>query len=130
MNNIVWVFGSSAAGKETFIRKLLSNPSLNLINRLGWENKKIVCVEESLKYIARFENDPIAQKRLQIIERVKEIPNNSNTIILIKGQDVDLRSNLVNILRKEILDADHKIIFLHTDIQLLYERSQKKRLVV
>jgi len=126
MTNIVWVFGSSAAGKETFIRKMLTNPSQKLIDCLGWNNKNIVCVEESLQYIGQFENDPIVEKRKQIVDNVKSIANQLDTVILIKGQDIDFKFDLLNKLRKEISNVKHKIIFLHADVGVLFDRCKKK----
>lgn len=124
-NHIVWVFGSSAAGKETFIRNFSNNPSQDLINFLGWDGK-IIPIEESLEYIRQFENDPVAEKRKQIIEKVKDADNQSNAIILIKGQDGDFEFDLLNKLKKEIPDAFHEIIFLHADLEILFNRSRKK----
>lgn len=126
MTDIFWVYGSSAAGKETFIRRLLSKPPQNLIDYLGWKSKKIICIEESLKYIGQFENDPITKKRSRIIDRAKEVLDSEDTVVLIKGQDVDLKSGLPSMLLKELPKAKHQIIFLHADLQLLYERSRKK----
>jgi shikimate kinase len=126
MTNIVWIYGSSASGKATFINRLLNNLSQDLIDRLGWKNKKIICVEESIKYVGQFNNDPVLKKRIQIINKVKNLSNKSNLVILIKGQDVDLKSNLPNILQEELPNAKHQIIFLHADLQILYERCRKK----
>lgn len=126
MAEIVWIYGSSASGKETFIHELLKNPTNKIINDLGRTNKKIVCIEESLNYIGQFENDPIIKKRDEIIIETKKIVHETDTIILIKWQDVDLKSRLVNKLQKETPTIKHKIIFLHTSLETLYKRCQNK----
>lgn len=126
MAEIVWIYGSSASGKETFIRKLLKNPPAKIINELEWNEKKIISIEESIKYIGQFENDPIVKKRKEIIKKTKKIANQADTIILIKWQDVDLESGLFNKLQKETPTIKHKIIFLHTNLETLYKRCQNK----
>ncbi len=126
MKTIAWIYGSSAAGKETFIRALLSNPPKNVIQQLDWQAKDFVCIEESLAYIGQFENDPITLKRGEIIDAVKSIPDSGNTVILIKGQDVDLHSGLVTTLQNEVPNAWHVVIFLDAPMNILFERARKK----
>jgi hypothetical protein len=125
MLEIVWVFGSSGSGKETFIRSMINKPSKQLIKRLGWANRKRVVIPESLKYIANSEDDPVIKKRELILNRVKENVG-EDIVILIKGQDADLELGLLNKLKKMVPKADHKIIFLHTSLGNLYKRCKKK----
>lgn len=126
MTTFIWVYGSSAVGKKTFINRLVYDAPYNIINHLAWENKKIILIPESLKYIGQFENDPITLKRSVIIDKAKLINNNKNIIVLIKGQDVDLRRNLVNKLREEVPQANHEIIYLHSNLKTLFTRVQQK----
>lgn len=123
----IWIYGSSAAGKETFINRLVYDAPQNVINHLAWENKKIILIPESLKYIGQFENDPITLKRVAIIDKAKSIENDKDLVVLIKGQDVDLRRNLINKLKEEIPQANHEIIYLHSDLKTLFTRAQQKR---
>ena len=126
MTEIVWIYGSSASGKETFIRRFLENPPKEIRDHLWWSDKKIVCIEESLKYIGKFENDPIVEKRKEIIEKAKKLAKKSNLVILIKGQNVDLQSKLLDKVHNEVPNAKHKIVFLHADVWILFERCKKK----
>jgi hypothetical protein len=123
---IIWVFGSSAAWKETFIHNILENPPKKTINELWWNEKRIFFIKESIKYIGQFENDPIIKKRKKIITEAEKIANQTNTIILIKWQDVDLDARLINRLQEKIPTIEHKIIFLHTNLETLYKRCQNK----
>jgi hypothetical protein len=128
MNNvIVWIYGASAAGKETFIRKIVSDKSQKIISELGWSNKTIVACEESIEWVAQFEGDPKKGKRKQIpyvvIENIKD---KENVITLIKGQDVDLKENLPIKLYDLLPDCSHCMVFLKVDIEQLYIRVQRK----
>lgn len=125
VNEIVWVYGSSAVGKETFIRYLVDNPSVSLIRRLDWQGKKLIVIWESVKYIAQYEDDPIGGKRKQIVEKVLGITDD-NAVIIIKGQDIDIVSELPQLLKKKMPFCKHKIIFLYTDIEIVHERCKDK----
>ena len=127
MTEIVRVYGSSAAGKETFIRNITTNPPQKVLASLWWGGKKIFSVQESIQYIGQFENDPIVNKRSEIIEKVKSlVAQKPNSVVLIKGQDVDFTSDLLNKLRSEIPTVEHKIIFLHTTLEELLKRCRTK----
>ncbi len=128
MNNvIVWIYGASAAGKETFIRKIVSDKSLKIISELGWSNKTIIACEESMEWVGQFDGDPKIEKRKQIpyvvIENIKD---KENIITLIKGQYVDLEENLPIKLYDLLPDCLHCIVFLKVDIEQLYIRVQRK----
>ena len=47
-NKIIWVFGPSAVGKETFIKHIQSGNQSELLARLGWADKNIVVCNESI----------------------------------------------------------------------------------
>jgi hypothetical protein len=127
MNKIIWVFGSCSSGKETFINNIINGECVNLINELGWSNKKIVAVEESIRYIKQYANDPIGEKRIEIIDKAINLNrDNDNSIILIKGQNVDLNSNSVNMLREKLPNLSYEIIFLFSDVNTIFERSKNK----
>ena len=128
MNNmIVWIYGASAAGKETFIRKIISDKSLRIIDELDWRNKTIIACEQSLEWVGQFDADPKIEKRELIpnvvIENIKE---KKDTVMLIKGQDVDLEENLPIKLYELLPNCIHSILFLNADIEQLYTRGQRK----
>ncbi|WBW98615.1 hypothetical protein [Oceanirhabdus sp. W0125-5] len=127
MSNIVWILGSSAVGKETFIRKMIGNNDLKIIEKLGWKNKEINFIEESIKYIGQYRNDPIIYRRDEILDRVVEkVEGNNDKVILIKGQVVDLKNKRLNKLRELLPEHRHEILFLHADLNILYERCKSK----
>lgn len=123
---IVWVFGSSGAGKETFIKYLTNNPSEELINLLGWGSKKIEFCSESIEYVAQFYKDPLGKKREEILEGVLKLVSD-NSVILIKGQDLDFKYGRLQKLKKLLPSCKHKIIFLHADTKTLLERWKTKK---
>lgn len=41
-SEIVWVFGSSAVGKDTFIQHIINDRPLNLFLQMGWADKKLL----------------------------------------------------------------------------------------
>ncbi|HEY1041182.1 MAG TPA: hypothetical protein VGE63_00450 [Candidatus Paceibacterota bacterium] len=127
MNTVVWVYGGSAAGKKTFIETISLHENLELINRLGWEGKQVAVCQESLDLIAQFEGDPIIEKRQSIPEIVSKLNQKyTNAIILIKGQDVDLKAKRLIKTRELIPDAGHKIVFMSVPFEELYERTTRQ----
>jgi len=125
VNEIVWIYGSSAVGKETFIRELMDNPSEILINRLGWQNKKLITIWEGIEHIAQYKGDPEGKKRREIINKILDIKDD-NVVIIIKGQDIDIRNGLPQSLKNKLPDCKHKIISLYTNIEIVYERCKNK----
>lgn len=127
-NKIVWVFGPSAVGKETFIKYIASNEQAELLLRLGWGNRKIVICEESINWVVQEDDDGNELLRKNLDRVIQEYSkNNSNSIILIKGQDLDLDNNTLNIVKKSLVKDDHEIIFLYVDFDILYQRYMKKK---
>lgn len=126
MCDIVWIYGSSAAGKETFIKRIINNNELNIIERLGWKNKEIEFIEESVKYVGQYIFDPIIYKREEILDRVVDRAGNNERVILIKGQMIDLKKNRLNRLRDLLPNDKHEIVFLHASLDILYERCKCK----
>jgi len=124
---IVWIFGSSGAGKETLIRGLSrQGHQLDLIKQLGWENKPIVVCEESLQLVAQHENDPVLEKRKALADYIKTSATNESSVLLIKGQDVDLELGIPTQVKTLLPDAIHRVIFIDTPIAALFERWKKK----
>lgn len=125
MNKVIWVFGPSAVGKETFIKEVAVNHDLKEL--IGFGGKKIVVINESILFIKQSENDPIGDRRIEIIDRViLENANNVNTVILIKGQDIDVENKLVEKLKEQLKDVEYEIFLLVSDINTIFERGKKK----
>ncbi len=124
VDEIVWIYGSSAVGKETFIRYLAKEKPQRLIKRLHWENKKLIPIWESINYIAQYDNDPLGDKREEIIDSVCNIKGPG--IALIKGQDIDILDKRVQRLKEKLPKSNHRIIYLYTDLKIVYERCKKK----
>lgn len=126
-NEIVWIYGGSAAGKETFINFIAKGKSQELIARLGWAGKKIIPCLESIEWIAQSEDDPRGPRRSKIPEVIKKLNLlNTNAVILIKGQDIDLQNNRLRETKKFLHENQHKIIYIYTDIDEVFERLKDK----
>ena len=115
--------GESATGKATFIRYIMSNPGCELRRQLGYNNRKIIPVEESLYF-----GD---SERIKIKDIVmKLLDNETDAVILIKWQAVDsIVSQGDDVLRKlasETPDTPKEIILLSVESDILYARVQRK----
>lgn len=127
-NKIIWVFGPSAVGKETFIKHIQDNKPVELLARLGWTDKNIITCIESLDWVAQEDNDEKAMLRKNLDKTIIEYSkNNTNSIILIKGQDLDFDNNTLNKVKEFLLDDEHEIIFLSVDFDILYQRYMTKK---
>jgi len=127
-NKIIWVFGPSAAGKETFINYIARHEPTELLARLGWLNKKIVVCAESLAWVQQAENDGNAERRKNLIKVIEEYSqNNKNSIILIKGQDLDLHNDALKIVKELLPNEEHEVIFLDVRFDILYQRYMTKK---
>lgn len=118
--NIIWFFGPSCAGKATTIEKIVGGDQGLLIQFLGLHaSSKIMKCEESLdKSKSRDELIPAILNRYQ--------PLNVD-ILLIKGQTKDLEKTLPQLLRKQLDEVKHKIIFLWVEPKELNSRRLKNR---
>jgi hypothetical protein len=142
MKEIIWIYGSSAAGKETFIKYILNKPHKELVKRINLENKNIQLLQESIDLIGEYNNDPKQELRLNIPEYTDKLIKKNQTLnqnqiqiqkidtIIIKGQDYDLENNTPNKLKQKLKtqypNLIHRIIFLHADFEILYNRIKKK----
>lgn len=126
MNNIVWVFGNSASGKETFINALIEGKAEKVITDLNLSGNKIVKINSSIKYIGQYENDPITKNRVLIITEAEEQLKNKDTTVLIKWQDVDAILKLPEILFHKYPKSRHIITYLHVDPDILWKRVNNK----
>jgi len=123
---IVWVFGSSGSGKATFLKYLCDKHPKDLIELLGWTDKKIIPCLESLRFIAQYSGDPLGTRREELMTVIPKLATTDDAVIIIKGQDLDLKRNRLLRLKKLLPYHKHRIIFLHTSIQELYKRWKSK----
>ena len=127
-NKIIWIFGPSAVGKETFIKHIQDSKPVELLSRLGWADKNIVVCTESLDWIVQEDDDGNNLRRQDLDKTIEEYSkNNTNSVILIKGQDLDFDNNLLNKVKELLPNDEHKIIFLYVDFDILYQRYKTKK---
>jgi hypothetical protein len=123
---IVWVFGNSGAGKETFIKDIVANHPSGLISLLGWRGKTIAAEPFSLFLIGKINfHDELTRQRYKILASVLDIINQAD-VILIKGKQVDLENKRPQKLKSMAPAASHSIIFLEVDIEENIERMKRK----
>jgi len=125
MKELVWVFGNSAAGKETFIRNIANGKATGATEKLGWTNINVAISEASIKFIGQFNNDPITKHRDKILTEVPELLKHSD-VVLIKYQSVDSESGRLEELNKQLPDVVHRIILIVTPEQELVKRLPQK----
>lgn len=123
MKEVVWIFGTSATGKETFIKKVIKDKELQ--ERMGWKNKSISFCSESIDHIGQFDGDPAIERRKMILHKVPQLLEN-NDIVLIKWQIVDSKAQLPQKLKKVTIKAKHVIIRLEAPEQELVKRLRNK----
>ncbi len=120
---VVWVFGTSAAGKQTFIRRAVKDN--NLATELGWKGKKIVVCEASLNLLGHVGNKKVVEARIGIANSVLELLKESE-VVLIKWQYIDTHNKIPQKLRKLLPNAKHRIILLKANIQEIHNRLSAK----
>ncbi|HUD06836.1 MAG TPA: hypothetical protein VMR34_03020 [Candidatus Saccharimonadales bacterium] len=123
MKEVIWVFGASASGKETFIKHVTEDGPRKLLKRLGWENKLLACCSESLEYIG---GEPSASRE-RIMDRVPELLQSAD-VVFIKWQYVDSQANRPQRLKKKLPKIKHRIISLLVSPDELLERLPSKPL--
>lgn len=124
---IVWIYGSSGAGKETFIKFLCERHSTTLLSTLSWNDKVLIPCVESIDWVAQYYKDPLGSNRKNLVDIVVNLAKNQSAVVLVKGQDLDLKYNRPQILKKKLPDCSHKIIFLHTNVTELLRRWKSKK---
>jgi hypothetical protein len=122
---IVWVFGDSAAGKETFVRAMISGDPPSIRDGLGWSTSSVVASDASLRWIGQIDDDPITKKRDGIFGEVSALIL-ENDVVLLKGQIVDLEANRPQRLKQAIGGATHNIIYLDAGLQEPFDRLPGK----
>jgi hypothetical protein len=112
------------------------------LKRINLKNKNIQLLQESIDLIGEYDNDPKQELRLNIPEYTDKLIKKNQTLnqnqiqiqkidtIIIKGQDYDLENNTPNKLKQKLNtqypNLIHRIIFLHADFEILYNRVKKK----
>ena len=99
MKELVWVFGISAAGKETFIRNVVNGKAAKAVEKLGWENLSVAASEASLQYFDHSSDTPNTKQRDEILTEVPELLKQSD-VVLIKFQTNDSESGRIEKLNK------------------------------
>jgi hypothetical protein len=125
--SIIWIFGTSAAGKETFIKYCSEENIKDLRKVLNWSDRKVVPCLESMEWIAQYDGDIRGEMREDLLRVIPElVTQNPQSIVLVKGQDIDLYNNRLRRLQAALPECEHQIIFLDGDIDEQFERWKKK----
>ncbi len=118
----IWVFGGSAAGKDTFIKAIVNDGSHQMRIQLSLKNTIAVC-KESLDIVGiKCTTD---SDRLVIIPSALELCG-ADTSVLIKWQFIDSRNGSILALKEKAPPATHRIFCLIADPKIVYERWQKR----
>lgn len=126
-NKIVWVYGPSAAGKETFIVYIEKIQPKEILKRLGFNDKKLIICKESIDWVAQSKEDPKKELRKSLANIIIEYSKvNSNSVILIKGQDIDFNNEHLITVKNALVEDSHEILYLYLDFQDLYSRYVQK----
>lgn len=113
---IVWIVGPRSAGKETFIRQLITNEDLAMQYEL---NQPLVASRDSFLL-----NDQVASRE-SVIDQVKQLIIDNNTV-LIKWHYLDSRNNRIEKLKAELPDVYQRAIVLVISPQTLSKRLKEK----
>ncbi len=125
MSEVAWIFGNSAVGKETFIKKMLANEAGPITESLGWAGLVLAAASSSIDYIGQFDGDPITVNRDKILTEVPELLSYAE-VALIKWQGVDSGEHRVEQLQHRLPEATHRIIQLVAPDEELMSRLQQK----
>lgn len=106
---IVWIFGQSAAGKATFINAVTQESAIQ--QSLGWSAKTIASCQASLLYIGQSFDDSIREKRKYILDEVSRL-SQDHDVVLIKWQHEDSTTHRIVTLQQLLPNAHHRIILL------------------
>lgn len=104
MKIIIWVYGTSGSGKETFIKSLLNSDDLKKTFHL--DNMSLVASKESLKNLGKLDNS-----RSSIIEEVATLIQ-KNDAVIIKWQYGDTILNSPEVLYRRFPTFKHTVIKL------------------
>ncbi len=123
MQEIVWIIGTSSAGKQTFITKACTDK--DLAGKFGWQDKTVAVCKESVDYPGDISMPEIVQIREQIPTIVQKLADTSD-VILIKWQYIDSYRKSPQKLKKLLPEANHRIILLVAPSEELEARLNNK----
>jgi hypothetical protein len=115
--------GPSAVGKETFIMNALETNLADIDQ--SYVQKRVTYSRKSIDCIAQFRDDPIGDKREDLIFEVKKLLED-NDVVMVKWQLLDSNTDRLNRLRVSLPDVSHKILLLDTSDKELQERLVHK----
>ena len=116
---IVWVVGTSAAGKETFLKTISTDDALQ--GQLAWSGKTIAISQLSIVHIVQVYDDPVIQLRLGILDEVSNLLVD-NDVVLIKWQIVDSDAGLPSRLLELFPDSEHVFCEIEAPKEILVKR--------
>jgi hypothetical protein len=105
MKEIIWVFGTSASGKETFIKAILNDKELQ--KTFDLDDSKIAISKESLRNLGKLDTS-----RASILDEVSHL-RKSNDVIVIKWQYGDTLLHMPDAIREEVPAYKHTVIKLN-----------------
>ena len=115
VKEIIWIYGTSAAGKETFIKELATSRELQRLLKLG--GTQIGFSEQSLINLGRLD-----ESRASIIQEIAQIIDN-NEVVLVKWQYGDTLLGTPEELLHQHPAARHRVIEL-----IVGDDDQRQRL--
>ncbi|MFZ3009951.1 MAG: hypothetical protein WA030_02950 [Candidatus Microsaccharimonas sp.] len=118
MKEVIWVYGTSGSGKETFIKSLLVTSDLKKAFQL--DNKTLVASEESLRNLGQLDNS-----RSSILEEVANLIR-TNDVVVIKWQYGDTLLNSPNVLYERFPNLKHVVIRLNVEADEQTQRLKTK----
>ncbi len=121
---IVWIFGKSASGKETFIKKVVVDQKL--AKKFNWICEGITYSSHSLNFTGNDEDKRVISARKNIIKDVLTLQKDFN-VILIKWQYIDTLLDTPQKLLLLLPGSNHKIILLEVPSAKLEARLKNKK---
>lgn len=125
MKEVVWVYGASGAGKETFIGDVLAGRRPSLAKQLGWLGKRMAPCIPSVDYVGQSDDDQIIHLRSEIPGSVGLLLESSD-VVLVKGQRVDFEAQRLDEVRERFPGCRHWIIVLSVSPEELAARLPRK----
>lgn len=107
MKEVLWVFGTSASGKETFIKALISDKTLR--EDLAVDDRKVAASAQSLKNLGKLDGS-----RASILDEVSELLELNDTVP-IKWQYGDTLLRTPDVLYAQLPTVKHRVIRLNVD---------------
>lgn len=112
MKQVIWIVGTSSAGKQTFITRLTHDRDMQA--RFGLENKKIAILDRSVSFPGDATMPDIVKERELIPRDASELLRTDVGVVLIKWQYVDSLYLLPEKLEAGMFNANHRVIILES----------------